>query len=349
MIKKSDEKKMKTIESKFYLEALGSENFSIGDYGLDRKRLGRALGKILRKFGTWFNTSDRYCFMITNHLEELGLIKATADKFVVVDNWRDIVQEMFPKENILGTEEKSKEEEVPATVEEVASPQVPTTVVSPTISRREIKVGDLKDTYEFCEVLLERIGEDFKTQGELRNIITELYRENFGEDPNGQFFFNRLYYLQSKKILESIEDEGVVKHLRSENYKEILEAQKGFLKRNPFKFKENHEVTIKEPEEVVEAPVEKQEEATKVETKVICVCINPVDLTKLYNTEVIYNDGHRCVIMLDLIQANLDVLKNIEAESDLDSQDLLWNELAEQRKFYLAELAKIDKLCGKEA
>ena len=352
MIKKSDEKKMKTIESKFYLEALGSENFSIGDYGLDRKRLGRALGKILRKSGTWFNTSDRYCFMITNHLEELGLIKATADKFVVVNNWRDIVQEMFPKENISGTKETKEEEEekeVPATVEEVVAPQPQVPVVAPIISRREIKVGDLKNTYEFCEALLERIGEDFKTQGELRNIITELYRENFGEDPNSQFFFNRLYYLQSKKILESIEDEGVVKHLRSENYKEILEAQKGFLKRSPFKFKENHEVTTPIKEEVVEAPVEKQEEAPKVETKVICVCINPVDLTKLYNTEVIYNDGHRCVIMLDLIQANLDVLKNIEAESDLDSQDLLWDEFAEQRKFYLAELAKIDRLCGKEA
>jgi hypothetical protein len=87
----------------------------------------------------------------------------------------------------------------------------------------------------------------------------------------------------------------------------------------------------------------------KQKEPVVCVCIDPNDLTKLYETDVLFNDGHRCVILLETIPANLDVLKNIEAEADPKSQGQLWEKLTEQREYYLAELAKIDRLCGKKA
>jgi hypothetical protein len=357
-IKKSDEKKLKSIESKFYLEALGSENFSIGDYGLDRRRLGRALGKILRKYGTWFNTSDRYCFMIVNHMEDLGLIKEAADKFVAVENWREALQKMFPKETLLGT--TKKQTEIPVTV--AVTPVVPVETPSPaaepaTPQRRVITVGTLKNNYEFYEVLLERIGEDFKTQEELKKLILELFHENFGEmKPFKQYVFNRIAFLQKNKILESIEDEGVVKHLRSKDYKELLDAKKSFLEKNPYEFKiEVPETPKEEPAPIQEAPKKEEKPESvpvpvgKTKEPTVCVCINPMDLTKLYETEVLFNDGHKCIVLLETIPANLDVLKNIDAEADPKGQNQLWEKLAEQREYYLAELAKIERLCGKKA
>lgn len=356
-IKKSDEKKLKSIESKFYLEALGSENFSIGDYGLDRRRLGRALGKILRKYGTWFNTSDRYCFMIVNHMEESGLIKETADKFMATPNWRETLQKMFPKETLLGATKKQSEVPVTVTVTSAVPVETSSPVEPTTPQKRVITVGELKNNYEFYEVLLERMGEDFKTQEELKKLIFGLYRENFGGDPEGkQYFYNRLFFLQKNKILESIEDEGVVKHLRSKDYKELLDAKKSFLEKNPYEFKiEVPETPKEEPAPIQEAPKKEEKPESvpvpvgKTKEPTVCVCINPMDLTKLYETEVLFNDGHKCIVLLETIPANLDVLKNIDAEADPKGQNQLWEKLAEQREYYLAELAKIERLCGKKA
>jgi hypothetical protein len=55
-----------------------------------------------------------------------------------------------------------------------------------------------------------------------------------------------------------------------------------------------------------------------------------------------------CVLLLETIPANLDVLKNIKAEADPESQNQLWEKLADQRNYYLVELAKIERLCGRE-
>lgn len=347
MIKASDEKKLKSIEPKFYLDALNSNGFSVEDYGLDRRRLGRALGKILRKYGTWFNTADRYCFMIVNHMEEAGLIKEAADKFVVADNWREILQKMFPKENLWASETNEEEK---ITTEVVTS----TVVVSEApVSEEPIKIeiGSLKNNYEFYKVLLDRMGEDFKTQEELKKLVSELYQENFGEKHNSQFFYNKLRFLHGKKILESIEDEGVVKHLRSKDYKTLLDSRKKILERDSYEFNlvpsETKPVETPQKEEEKKPSVAPQPVSKKEST--VCVCIDPNDLTKLYETDVLFNDGHRCVILLETIPANLDVLKNIEAEADPKSQGQLWEKLTEQREYYLAELAKIDRLCGKKA
>lgn len=357
MIKASDEKKLKSIEPKFYLDALNSKGFSVEDYGLDRRRLGRALGKILRRYGTWFNTADRYCFMIVNHMEESGLIKETADKFVVASDWRETLQKMFPKENLEALEAK-KQEDTKATTNVTApvAPESPSEPVAP----KKIEFGSLKNNYEFYGALLDRMGEDFKTQEELKELILGLYQENFGETCDSrQYFYNRLLFLQRNKILESIEDEGVTKHLRAKNYKDLLDARKDFLEKNPYEFKT--QVVPKEkaqpaPEPATAETPKKKEEKKPVATTpakqkepVVCVCIDPNDLTKLYETDVLFNDGHRCVILLETIPANLDVLKNIEAEADPKSQSQLWEKLTDQREFYLAELAKIDKLCGKKA
>ena len=234
MIKASDEKKLKSIEPKFYLDALNSKGFSVEDYGLDRRRLGRALGKILRKYGTWFNTADRYCFMIVNHMEESGLIKETADKFVVTENWRETLKKMFPKENLEELEVKKPTE---TTTTEAVEP-VETTTPSTQVAPKKIEFGSLKNNYEFYGALLEKMGEDFKTQEELRELILGLYQENFGEECDSrQYFYNRLLFLQRNKILESIEDEGVTKHLRAKNYKDLLDARKDFLEKNPYEFK----------------------------------------------------------------------------------------------------------------
>ena len=166
-----------------------------------------------------------------------------------------------------------------------------------------------------------------------------------------------MLFLQRNKILESIEDEGVIKHLRVENYKELLDARKESLEKHSYEFKTAVPVVVEtqqpeQKEKPVEAPKKKEEKpapVSKQKEPTICVCINPADLIKLYETEVLFNDGHRCVILLETIQANLDVLKNIEAEADPSSQGQLWEKLTDQREFYLAELAKIDKLCGKKA
>ncbi len=356
MIKASDEKKLKSIEPKFYLDALNSKGFSVEDYGLDRRRLGRALGKILRKYGTWFNTADRYCFMIVNHMEESGLIKETADKFVVASDWRETLQKMFPKENLEALETK-KQENTKATTN-VATPVAPESSSEP-VAPKKIELGSLKNNYEFYGALLERMGEDFKTQEELKGLILGLYQENFGEACDSrQYFYNRLLFLQRNKILESIEDEGVTKHLRAKNYKDLLDARKDFLEKNPYEFKTQvvpEEKTQPAPETAPAKTPKKKEEKKPVATTpakqkepVVCVCIDPNDLTKLYETDVLFNDGHRCVILLETIQANLDVLKNIEAEADPKSQGQLWEKLTEQREYYLAELAKIDRLCGKK-
>ena len=359
MIKASDEKKLKSIEPKFYLDALNSKGFSVEDYGLDRRRLGRALGKILRKYGTWFNTADRYCFMIVNHMEESGLIKETADRFVVASDWREILQKMFPKENLEALEAKEQPKpEAPIEVAPEITQVTPDPSAQPEPTPQKIEVGSLKNNYEFYVVLLERMGGDFKTQDELRGLILGLYRENFGEEPESrQYFYNRMFFLQRNKILESIEDEGVTKHLRAENYRELLDAKKDFLEKHPYEFKtavpaapETQQTEQKE--KPVETPRKKEEKSIPVSRQkepTICVCINPADLIKLYETEVLFNDGHRCVVLLETIQANLDVLKNIEAEADPKSQSQLWEKLTDQREFYLAELAKIDKLCGKKA
>ena len=362
MIKKSDEKKLSSIEPKFYLDALNSNGFSIEDYGLDRRRLGRALGKILRKYGTWFNTADRYCFMIVNHMEESGLIKETADKFVVASNWRETLQKMFPKENLDALETKKPEAQVTVeTSEPETSQEAPSPTSAPQTTPQKIEVGALKNNYEFYGALLDRMGEDFKTQEELKELILGLYQENFGEaQESRQYFYNRLLFLQRNKILESIEDEGVTKHLRAKNYKELLDARKDFLEKNPYEFKTQVQVVpevkaqpAQEPVPEIETPKKKEEKPVTAPMRqkepVVCVCIDPNDLTKLYETEVLFNDGHRCVILLETIPANLDVLKNIKAEADPKSQGQLWEKLTDQREFYLAELAKIDKLCGKEA
>ena len=351
MIKASDEKKLKSIEPKFYLDALNSKGFSVEDYGLDRRRLGRALGKILRKYGTWFNTSDRYCFMIVNHMEESGLIKETADKFVATPNWRETLQKMFPKENLEALE--ATKEKPAAEAATPKTPVAPSTPVAPVVPQK-VEPGSLKNNYEFYRTLLDRLGEDFKTQDELKRSILGLYQENFGEAPESkQYVYNRILFLQRNKILESIEDEGVIKHLRAKNYQELLDARKDFLEKNPYEFK-TAPVKTEEPRPV-ESPKKKEEKPTpavvveKPKEPTVCVCIDPNDLTKLYETDVLFNDGHRCVILLETIPANLDVLKNIEAEADPKSQSQLWEKLTEQREYYLAELAKIDRLCGKKA
>jgi hypothetical protein len=258
---------------------------------------------------------------------------------------------MFPKENLEALE--ATKEKPAAEAATPKTPVAPSTPVAPVVPQK-VEPGSLKNNYEFYRTLLDRMGEDFKTQDELKRSILGLYQENFGETPESkQYVYNRILFLQRNKILESIEDEGVIKHLRAKNYQELLDARKDFLEKNPYEFK-TAPVKTEEPRPV-ESPKKKEEKPTpavvteKPKEPTVCVCIDPTDLIKLYETEVLFNDGHRCVILLETIPANLDVLKNIEAEADPKSQSQLWEKLTEQREYYLAELAKIDRLCGKKA
>ena len=352
MIKKSDEKKLKDVSPDFYRDVLsGKGGFSISDYGLDRRRLGKALGKVLRKTGTWFNTADRYSFMIVNHLESQKLIIEKADHFEAAPNWRDLLKEMFPKEDF--TEKAESLAPTVATVE-MATQEAPETEA--TMTQGPVAKGSLKTYYDFYTVLLERIGGDFRTKSELGGLITELWKENTGvELTDTKFVSNRLQILQGNGTLESIIDEGTRKYLRSKDYKKTLESKKAYLSRRTFDLpvteeKETKpEVTKAEPVKEKQVVVSQPKEPARAPEPTVVINITPSDKAKLFITDTLFEDRHgRCVVEVEAIPANLDVLKNLSVEADAPSKEILWGKLEDQRNYYLGEIAKINRLCGKQ-
>ncbi len=334
-------KTLKDLPREYYVGLKSNLELEITATG-DRMTLGGLLLKEAKKFGVNLPRKNKNRFDAVKHVvESLKIIRRGQDNFEFIPDYMKRIDFLFPEPQ---TTKKPKAGLLGAAPGGAIG-------ISPKVPKKTItKTPDPIITYEdlYREILKNMGTEIFDPEGLKKvaiGILLGVYKDS--EIPVA-FIDSRLESMKKIGVLDSVEIDGIVQLQAKTDWAEKLEKadHRATGRKLPEKL-------VKEKPAVVVETTKVAKEETKPEStvKTIPVLVRREDLNKLFTKTILFENPEvpMVAVEIELVSANLEVLKNIDVKPDKSSRGLLKDVYKKDLEFHEDQIRRIKSLIGEEA